>query len=81
MRQTLDEIDQEIARLAGSSEYRHAQKVWAEEAQIKNMRRMAAKSRSLSQKDALDLVRVVSDCASLASTILHLAEKLVPETK
>ncbi len=79
MNHTLAEIDQEIARLAASSEYRREQKVWAEEPQLKNMKRMAAKARSLSDKDVQDLVRVVSDSASLTSRILKLSEQLVRE--
>ena len=81
MNNTLIEIDREISHLAESSEYRREQKVWAEESQLKNMRRMATKARSLLPKDALDLIRVVSDSASLTSKILILAEKLFEETK
>lgn len=81
MSHTLTEINREIARLATSSEYRRAQKVWAEESQLKNMKRLATRAHSLSAKDAQDLVRVVSDSASLTSRIMQLAEQHAREVE
>jgi hypothetical protein len=80
MNPTIKQIEQELMHLSSSQDYRRSQKVWAEDAQIKNMRRLAAKARSLTHKDALDLVRVVADSASLTSEILILAERLAKET-
>jgi hypothetical protein len=78
---TITQIENELTRLSSSESYRRDQKVWAEEVQMKNMKRLAAKARSLAHKDALNFVRVVADSASLTSEILILAERLVKETE
>jgi len=76
----LSEIESELARLAVSADYRRTQKVLAEGAQFKNMKRALARCGSMSTKAALDFSRVVSDSASLDSRILQLAEQLVKAT-
>ena len=80
MSATINQIEQELLHLSSSESYRRAHKVWAEDVQLRNMKNLAVKARSMAHKDALNLVRVVADSASLTSQILILAERLAQET-
>jgi hypothetical protein len=76
MHSTLREIEQELGRLAASSEYRAEQKVLVGPKELKHARKLLVKARSLAENDVGALTRVVSDWASTDSNIWKLVSVL-----
>lgn len=81
MKTTLTEIEAELIRLSNSDKYKLSQGVWAEKAQLQNIRKILGRCQAMTSNDVLDLIRVVSDSASLDSRLLRLAERLLSECK